>query len=320
MNTGFNICRRLATAALLIIAVRGNILSQQNKMTGTGILTIATYNLRYANHGDSVNGNGWGQRLPVIAQLIRFHNFDIFGTQEGLFQQIENLRDSLPGYAYIGIGREDGVHAGEHSAIFYKTGMFDVLDKGNFWMSETTDKPNKGWDAALPRICSWGKFKMISNGFVFYLFNLHMDHVGVRARAESAKLVLSKIKALPAGTPVILTGDFNVDQLNESYALINNSGILKDSYEVTSIRYAQTGTFNSFKTDNKSDARIDHIFVSPQFTVQRYGILTDTYRLKQENGALGGSNAIARTPSDHFPVMVQVTFQTGDRPSAKKKH
>jgi len=290
----------------------------QTKNIAGSTINVATYNLRYANHGDSVNGNGWGQRLPVIAQLIRFHDFDIFGTQEGLFQQIEGLRDSLPGYTYMGIGRDDGVHAGEHSAIFYKTAMFRLLDKGNFWLSETTDKPNKGWDAALPRICTWGKFQAISSGFIFYLFNLHMDHIGVKARAESAKLVLQKIKELDAKTPVILTGDFNVDQHNESYALINNSGILKDSYEITALRYAQNGTFNSFRTDGKTDARIDHIFVSRQFTVERYGILTDTYRLKNENPAgesagaaspdVGSRPYSARTPSDHFPVMAQLKY------------
>ena len=290
----------------------------QTKNIAGSTINVATYNLRYANHGDSVNGNGWGQRLPVIAQLIRFHDFDIFGTQEGLFQQIEGLRDSLPGYTYIGIGRDDGVHAGEHSAIFYKTAMFRLLDKGNFWMSETTDKPNKGWDAALPRICTWGKFQVISTGFIFYLFNLHMDHIGVKARAESAKLVLQKIKELDAKTPVILTGDFNVDQHNESYALINNSGFLKDSYEITALRYAQNGTFNSFRADGKTDSRIDHIFVSRQFTVERYGILTDTYRLKNENPAGGSAGTAApdagsrpysaRTPSDHFPVMAQLKY------------
>jgi endonuclease/exonuclease/phosphatase family metal-dependent hydrolase len=264
---------------------------------------IGTYNLRYANHGDSMHGNGWGQRLPVIAAQIRFHDFDIFGTQEGLHHMLEGLRDSLPDYTYIGIGRDDGKIAGEHSAIFYKTGKFKLLDHGDFWLSDVPDRPNKGWDAVLPRICTWGKFREISTGFVFYMFNLHMDHVGVRARAESAKLVLLKIKEFSAGTPVILTGDFNVDQTNESYRLINESGVLKDCYELSPIRLATNGTFNNFQADGKTDSRIDHIFVSRQFKVERYGILTDTYRAPGDNGKYS-----ARTPSDHFPVEATVEY------------
>ncbi len=256
---------------------------------------IGTYNLRYANHGDSLRGNGWGQRLPVMAAMVRFHDFDIFGTQEGLYHMLEGLRDSLPGYAYIGIGRDDGRKAGEHSAIFYKKSKFRLLAHGDFWLSDTMDRPNKGWDAVLPRICTWGKFREISTGFVFVMFNLHMDHVGVRARAESSKLILAKIKAMPAGMPVILTGDFNVDQTNESYKLINESGVLRDCYELSPVRLATTGTFNNFRADGETDSRIDHIFVTRQFKVNRYGILTDTYRWEG-----------ARTPSDHFPVMVAV--------------
>ena len=299
-------------------AGRMNVTAQKKETAEKPWINVATYNLRYANHGDSVHGNGWGQRMPVIAQLIRFHDFDIFGTQEGLYHQLEGLKDSLPGYTYIGIGRDDGKQAGEHSAVFYKTGKFRLLEKGDFWLSAVTDRPNKGWDAVLPRICSWGKFEVIQTGFVFYFFNLHMDHVGVKARAESAKLILAKIREFPAQTPVILTGDFNVDQTNESYALVNNSGILKDCYELSPVRYALNGTFNSFKADNKTESRIDHIFVSRQFTVRRYGVLVDTYRLKTDNTVSETSSNLpaegsltpytARTPSDHFPVTAQLAY------------
>ncbi|MBS1660593.1 MAG: endonuclease/exonuclease/phosphatase family protein [Bacteroidetes bacterium] len=262
---------------------------------------IGSYNLRYANHGDSLHGNGWGQRLEVISQLIRFHDFDIFGTQEGLKHMLDGLRDSLQGYAYIGIGRDDGKDAGEHSAIFYKTSKFKLLEHGDFWLSTRTDTPNKGWDAVLPRICTWGKFKYLPTGFVFYMFNLHMDHVGVVARAESAKLILSRIKDMPVGMPVILTGDFNVDQTSESYALINNSGVLKDCYDLSPLKYALNGTFNNFKPDGRTDGRIDHMFVTKEFSIQRYGILLDTYRDK--------ATGAPRVPSDHFPVMAALTFK-----------
>lgn len=280
---------------------------------------VATYNMRNANKGDSTNGNGWGQRLPVIAQLIQFHDFDIFGTQECKFNQLTDLKNSLPGYDYIGIGRDDGKEAGEYSAVFFKTERFSLLKKGDFWLSTITDKPNKGWDAVLPRICSWGEFKDKRTGFTFFLFNLHMDHVGVKARAESAKLVLAKMKELAGNYPTILTGDFNVDQTSESYSLINNSGILKDAYESAPLKYALNGTFNNFKSDSKTDSRIDHIFLTGQFSVQRYGILTDNYRTVNPDSETGTSanfpkevslsKYTAREPSDHFPVMAEITYK-----------
>lgn len=117
---------------------------------------IASYNLRQLNDGDNREGNGWTVRAPHVAALISYHDFDIFGTQEGFKSQLDDLKALLPGYDYIGVGRDDGAEAGEHSAIFYDTSKFAVLDHGDFWLSETPDRPGLGWDAACVRICTWG--------------------------------------------------------------------------------------------------------------------------------------------------------------------
>ncbi len=290
---------------LSLFLLMGAVLSPQC-VTAQGF-TIGTYNLRYANHDDSLNGNGWGQRYPVLINMIRFHGFDIFGTQEGLYPQLQDMLAALPGYSYIGVGRDDGIKAGEHSAIFYRTDKFELLESGNFWLSPITDRPNKGWDAALPRICTWGKFREKGARFTFYMFNLHMDHIGVKARAESSKLILQKIKEFPKDIPVMLTGDFNVDQYNESYTLINQSGILRDAFELSPIKLASVGTFNGFNTDEYTDKRIDHIFVTKSFKVLRYGILTDTYRSKKIENMVGQKETYkARVASDHYPVMISI--------------
>lgn len=269
-------------------------------------MTFATYNIRNANAGDSTNGNGWGQRYPYIAEMVRFHGFDLFGTQEGKYHQLEDLKAAMPGYEYIGVARDDGKQKGEYSAIFYRTEKFEVLDHGDFWLSTITDRPNKGWDAALPRICTWGKFRERQTGFTFLFFNLHMDHIGVQARSESAKLILQKMKEFPEKLPAVLTGDFNVDQNNESYALLDNSGIMRDSYQIADFRYAPNGTFNNFNPNQCTDKRIDHLFLTKEFKVKKYGILTDTYRMENLESTDQKSKYIARTPSDHFPVMIVV--------------
>lgn len=283
-------------------------------------ITVASYNLRNANGGDSINGNGWGQRYPVIAQIVQYHDFDIFGTQECFIHQLKDMKEALPGYDYIGVGRDDGKEKGEHSAIFYRTDKFDVIEKGDFWLSETPDVPSKGWDAVLPRICSWGHFKCKDTGFEFLFFNLHMDHIGKKARVKSAFLVQDKMKELGKGKelPAILTGDFNVDQTHQSYDAFVSKGVLCDSYEKAGFRYAINGTFNNFDPNSFTESRIDHIFVSPSFQVKRYGVLTDTYRSIVGKGEKKQANDCpeeidiktyqARTPSDHFPVKVELEF------------
>lgn len=255
-------------------------------------IRIATYNVRYDNKGDS--GNLWTSRYPIIKALVQFHDFDIFGTQEGLRHQIDTLSANLPDYAWYGLGRDDGQTKGEHSAIFYKKNKYKLLNKGDFWLSETPEKPGPGWDARLNRICSWIQLQDAKSKKKFYVFNVHYDHQGVKARQESSKLILEKIKAIAGNNPVLLTGDFNGDHNSQWYQLIATSDVLADTYRLVKSPYANNGSFNSFRTPSSS-AIIDHIFVTKQFTVKRWGILTDSY--------------FGKFPSDHFPVLADVTLK-----------
>lgn len=280
---------------------------------------VATYNLRQMNDGDRRAGNGWERREPVVAKLIQFHDFDIFGTQEGFKRQLEDLKRDLPGYDYIGVARDDGKEAGEHSAIFYRNDLFDVVDHGDFWLSETPDRPGLGWDAVCVRICTWGRFRHKPSGKEFLFFNLHMDHVGTVARTESAKLIKQKIDEFGPELPVFLTGDFNVDQTSESYKTITDDGVLTDSFNRAKLVYANNGTFNSYRSDGFTTQRIDHVFTSPSVEILKYGVLTDTYRTPTDDAKTIDNNGTApeelnivkyksRTPSDHFPVRITVTL------------
>jgi endonuclease/exonuclease/phosphatase family metal-dependent hydrolase len=250
---------------------------------------LATFNVRYDNKGDSLNA--WTDRLPAIVQMIRFHGFDLFGAQEVLSNQLDGLLQNLPEFGYVGVGR-DGERKGEFSPIFYNKSKFTLIKSGTFWLSETPDKLSKGWDAALTRICTWAQLEEKDSKKKFFLFNTHFDHRGIEARKKSAALILEQIKKIAGDSPTLLCGDFNVDQNNESYTLIQNSKEFKDAFTTAPIKMANNGTFNSFDITSKTDRRIDHIFVGRGFEVKRYGILTDTYQ--------------GKFPSDHFPVLIEV--------------
>lgn len=284
-------------------------------------ILVGSYNIRYKNRNDSLNGNVWTKRCQVICDQVNFMSPLIFGTQEVLDNQLNDLLKGLDNYDYIGIGRDDGDKAGEYEAIFYKKDKLRLLDSGNFWLSETPEEPGLGWDAACIRICTWGKFqvnaKKKKDRTTFYFFNLHMDHVGIVARREAAKLVVACIKEIVKDAPVILTGDFNVDQTNEIYNIFTDSGLLKDSYETARIRFAENGTFNAFKTEYFTTSRIDHVFVSPAITVEAYGVLTNSYWTEDETPDVAEkasdapqeiwfSNTTRRNPSDHYPVFVKI--------------
>jgi endonuclease/exonuclease/phosphatase family metal-dependent hydrolase len=270
--------------ALFVCLFIQSVIAQKNNP-----VIIATYNLRYNNPGDSLNA--WPNRKENVKALIGFHEFDIFGTQEGLIDQIKDIAE-LNEYAYLGKGRDDGKEAGEHSAIFYKKSRFQLLQSGDFWLSETPDKPGKGWDATCcNRICSWAKFKDLQTKKDFYFFCVHFDHQGVIARKESGKLMVKKIKEIAGNSTAICVGDFNSTPETEQIAAMQT--ILKDARQVSqTVPYGPEGTFNAFKFDAPMKTRIDYIFVSPSIKVLKYGVLTDAKN--------------QRYPSDHQPVMVKV--------------
>ena len=251
-------------------------------------LIVATYNLRYDNPKDGVNI--WPNRKEMVKDLIRFHEFDIFGTQEGLINQLNDLLE-LKEFAYTGHGRDDGKEAGEHSAIFYRKDRLKLITSGDFWFSETPGQPSYGWDAQKHRrICSWGKFRDLQTSKEFYFFSAHFDNSGVVAKKESGKLIVRKIQEIAGNAPVFFVGDLNSTPGTEQIQTIKS--LLRDSRQVSATPpYGPIGTTNGFKFDSPMTELIDYIFVSKQIDILKYGVLTDS---KEQ-----------RYPTDHLPVVVK---------------
>ena len=268
-------------------------------------LTVGSYNIRYKNKEDSIKGNGWERRYPSICNQLLWERPDVFGAQEVLYPQLLDLEKGLKKYRWIGVGRDDGKTKGEYAAIFYNPERVELVDNGNFWLNETPDRPALGWDAACIRICTWGHFRDRQTKKEFYFLNLHMDHVGVKARSEAAKLVMQRITDMTdSGKKLaVLTGDFNVGQSNELYSLFTESGVLKDCYTTAEMRFAENGTYNGFDYHFYTTERIDHIFVTPATIVDAYAIRTDGRWQSDMNHRMSRCCL-----SDHYPVFARIRF------------
>lgn len=276
-------------------------------------LNIASYNIRQHNKKDYTTGNAWPQRVDALCDLVRFNDFDIWGAQEVCNDQLLDILARLPQYEYIGVGRDDGATKGEYSPIFYNKERFTLLDSGTFWLSETPEEVSFGWDAKCRRVCSWGHLKDKVSRQKIWFFNVHMDHKGIVARREGARLIAERISKMcnPDKELVILTGDFNVPQGSEPYNVL--SSVLRDSYEVADVRFAPTGTFNGFNPANHTNKRIDHVFISKPLHAKRYGILTYHFwgadagansALTDAPKEISAQSRTLRLQSDHYPVQV----------------
>ncbi len=232
----------------------------------------------------------WEKRRPFVTALVKKCDPDTFGLQEAHYDWMQFFVKELGDtYDYVGVGRDDGKNEGEFSPVFYKKDKYEVIDKGNFWLSETPDKPGKGWDAACVRVCSYAVLKDKLTGKKFAHFNTHLDHVGETAQKEGAKMIAERADTFK-GMPTIITGDFNVDPTSSAYKTITDAGfddsrtIAKESNDIL--------TFNGF--DECPPSMIDFVFVKYGFKVKSCNTITD------KNGD--------KYISDHFPVLAELEF------------
>ncbi len=252
-------------------------------------MKVCTFNIRYDNPKDGYHQ--WSNRRPIVQDFLRYEAPDFIGLQEALKHQIEAIATAMPGYAWIGVGRDDGVDQGEFSPIFYQAERWKLLDNGTFWLSESPTSPSKSWDAALPRICTFGKFQDRASGEVVFVFNTHYDHKGTEARAQSSQVIVSQIRQISGGNKTVLMGDFN--SLPEKPAIQEIlEAQLKDAFTEALIRYGSVGTYNDFDLQKVPENRIDYIFYSADWQCTRYGV---------DSRVIEG-----RYLSDHFPVIVHL--------------
>ena len=255
-----------------------------------------SFNVRLNIESDSLDA--WPHRREAVAGLIRFYDPDVIGLQEPQRNQLDDLARALPGYTWFGEPRADGGPRDEFSAVFYRPARLELLDQDTFWLSETPAEPGSiGWDAAYPRIVTWGQFRDRDTGDTLFVFNTHFDHEGETARAESARLLRHWVGEV-AGSPVVVTGDFNTTPDTEPYRILTADGEsqLVDSREVTAEPpYGPDATWNGFDAIVPGH-RIDFVFVGEGVRVLEHGILAET-----RDGV--------RFPSDHLPVLVELVIE-----------
>lgn len=277
-----------ATLLLLIIAP----LAEGNE------LQLMSYNLRYASDQPP---HAWPDRKPIMVRLIENESPDIMGTQEGRFQQLQDLAVKLPEYAWVGLGREGGSR-GEFCAIFYRSDRFELMEFDHFWLSDTPETiASITWGHRHHRMATWARFRESQSGQELIVLNTHFDHRMAEARHKSALLIRDRLKQFPSDLPVVVMGDFNcLAETSIPFQVLTTETGLVDSWLSADQRSpAQApNTFSGYEPPVWEGERIDWILVSESLAVSSATIVT-----YEEDGAY---------PSDHFPVTATIRLGKED--------
>ena len=262
-------------------------------------LRVMSFNIRYGTASDGKDV--WANRQNLVVTVIKAFAPDLMGTQETLPFQAAYINEQIPEYTYIGWSRDQNEN-GEQCGIFVRKERFEIIESGQFWLSETPDeKFSKSWDSSLPRVVTWTRLKdrkskrKAASGREFLFANTHFDHQGTEARKQSALLLRRRLSEMAPKLPIIVTGDFNCDQGSEPYLELLEENVLVDSFRVLHpTREDNEGTFHGF-TGTPGEARIDWILATEQF--------------KATEAAIDRTHADGRYPSDHFPVSAVFQWQ-----------
>ena len=176
--------------------------------------------------------NAWPHRRELLARTIRDARPDAIGTQELTLEQAEFLTSQLPEYEWVGRDRRGG-HDDEHMGILWNSDRLELLEAGDFWLSDTPSEPGSmTWGNIMPRMVTWARFAEVeaSDGgdgsTEFVLANTHFPYrpEDEATRVRCARLIVERLAELePSGTPVALTGDFNTGPESEAYRVLTEA-------------------------------------------------------------------------------------------------
>jgi len=267
-------------------------------------IRVMSYNIRLVRGSDGPNS--WEFRRAATPAMIYDIRPTVFGVQEAYREQLDFILEQCPRYREVGVGREDGADGGEHMSVFYDADSLKLIRWGNYWLSETPERPSKGWDAACYRTATWVLFEQKSTGRKFYFVNTHLDHVGIEARKNGLQLIYERIgKMNREGYPMVLTGDFNVEPDDTGLANINK---LMKPARFTAKDADSVGSFNGWGEYGASSAApvlgstpeaallpIDYIYYSGFADCLTFKVVMRQY-------------AGAKYISDHYPIYSDLVF------------
>ena len=260
------------------------------KQTRDYDLKVMSYNIRMGVAKDGTNS--WEYRYPATALMLQDQMPDVFGVQEAFEFQIRFIEDNFADYDSVGVGRDNGKSEGEFMSIFWNKKTVKMVKWGTFWLSETPEKPSKGWDAACKRTATWALMKDKKTGKHFYYVNTHLDHRGSEARRQGLNLIVSRIDEInQKGYPMVLTGDFNMKP--DDAALTGLEQRMQSARKIAP-KTDNHATLNLWGK-GKADMVIDYIYVSGFSACPEYHTVNEKY---------GQWKYI----SDHYPVYAKLIF------------
>jgi len=223
---------------------------------------VRFYSARNKADDPDTGERDWEVRKEGYFQMLNTMLPDVMGVQEAEFKQIKDIVENCPEYAYVGVGRNDGVESGESTAIFYNKSMVEIEDWGTVWLSPTPGTAGSCFPEMTDRqsrTATWGVLKEKETGKKFFYLNSHNSLYSASQPKEIQVILATVEEKCPDGLPIVLSADWNMEEndpmmqpVHDLYESARQTADLTDN----SLTYHWWGDKNVISKNQ----HLDHIF------------------------------------------------------------
>jgi endonuclease/exonuclease/phosphatase family metal-dependent hydrolase len=240
-------------------------------------LRVASFNVRF---GMATDGwNSWPFRRRAAGTVARHLEADVLGLQEAYQFQARSIRRRLGRYGMTGDGRS-AKRKGEHCTVLYRRSVLRLTDSSTRWYGDEPFTPGTMLpDASHPRIVTIVDLEPVGGGPGITVANTHFDQRHDDNRVASARQLAGWLDV--AERPTIVVGDLNAGPASDALRVLTDAGLR------SAVPDDAPGTNHDYGK-HVPKRRIDHILVSPHWTVHGAEVVTE-----KPHG---------RYPSDHWPL------------------
>ncbi len=232
---------------------------------GTLAFRVCQYNVHFDYPDDGANRR-WVDRRDICAGLLLQSGASVCCIQEDKVEQVEDLKQRMPGWQFVGRGRlANG--KGECTSVLFKPDVWTLVEHGDFWLSETPDTPGSiSWGCKYTHKATWALLQTAGQGHVgqVIFISTHLDeNAGMdEARKKSAVIIRNYVRDHFKKANIVICGDFNSAVTDESHAVMADTSIeppLYDTWDTSRHSETSSGTVHHW-TGVAKTKRIDWIF------------------------------------------------------------
>ena len=295
-------------------------------------VAVTTFNIRGSDNDEDTGERAWSYRKAGVYAWFNENGFPFVCVQECSDDQRADILANCTGYDVVdrklttsekftvhGFTHMSGADDYEPVKIFYKKGDVENVTSGTFWLTDTPNKPSKMSSQNQHRMAQW--MKCTYKGYPMVVVSAHISYRTANGEEDYSngadatpmqtlreyemgviKAWLSDVNNYNPTTdgPVVLAGDFNIQQANKvfTYWRDNNDDCgwyyARDTAWNNDKNTCDTGrTYNNWGGSQVST--IDHQFYSGFSNVNYYKVDREPY---------AGVTYI----SDHWPLTVVYKF------------